>query len=129
MKQSGETIKPRTIAPIGPAKPHAGVIATKPAIAPDAAPSIDGLPFENHSTNIHEAAAAHVASKVFANTKVANPLASRFEPTLKPNQPTHNNDAPIIVIVTLCGGIASLPKPIRLPNTNAPTKPAIPALI
>ena len=33
-----------TIAPIRPTKPQAGVIATRPATAPDAAPSIEALP-------------------------------------------------------------------------------------
>ena len=87
--------------PIGPTKPHAGVIATRPATAPEAAPSIDGLPLNNHSTNIHDEAAAQVANIVLANTRPAAPLASKLEPTLKPNQPTHNKAAPTIVKVTL----------------------------
>ena len=39
----------------------------------------------------------------------AMPLASSAEPALKPNQPTHSSAAPIMVIVRLCGVIASLP--------------------
>ena len=54
-----------------------------------------------HSAPTHAKVAAAVANKVFTNTNVAKPLASKFEPTLKPNQPTHNKAAPIIVIVTL----------------------------
>ena len=42
-KQTGETTRPSTIAVIGAAKPEAGVIATRPATAPVAAPSSDGL--------------------------------------------------------------------------------------
>ena len=38
-----------TIAPIGPTKPQAGVIATRPATAPEAAPSIEALPLAIHS--------------------------------------------------------------------------------
>ena len=34
-------------------------------------------------------------------------FASRFEPALKPNQPTQSSQAPIVVITRLCGGIAS----------------------
>ena len=37
------------------------------------------------------------------------PLASRFEPALKPNQPTHSRAAPIMVMVSECGAIRSLP--------------------
>ena len=36
------------------------------------------------------------------------PLASRLEPALKPNQPTHSSEAPIIVMVSECGGIGSV---------------------
>src|SRR4051812_20549147 len=108
-RHSGETSRPSTMAPMGPAKPHAGVMATKPATAPEAAPSIEGLPLNIHSANIQEVAAAQVASKVLANTRVAKPLASRLEPTLKPNQPTHSKAAPTMVMVMLCGVRASLP--------------------
>ena len=59
----------------------------------------------------------------------AKPFASSAEPALNPNQPNHSIDAPIIVIVRLCGGMLSLPKPTRLPSTIAPTKPATPALM
>ena len=45
----------------------------------------------------------------------AVPFASSAEPALKPNQPVHSSAAPIIVKVKLCGGMASLPKPMRLP--------------
>ena len=39
----------------------------------------------------------------------AMPFASSAEPALKPNQPVHSSEAPIMVSVRLCGGIASLP--------------------
>ena len=42
-------------------------------------------------------------------TCAAKPFASRFEPTLKPNQPTHSSAAPIMISGTLCGGIAVVP--------------------
>jgi hypothetical protein len=47
---------------------------------------------------------------------------------LKPNQPTHSSDAPITVIVKLCGGIAVVGNPVRLPITRAATRAAMPAL-
>src|SRR6185369_903988 len=102
-RQTAPTIRPKAIAPIGPTQPQAGVIATSPATAPDAAPSIEGLPLNIHSRNIQDNAAAAVATKVLAKTMPVVPLASRLEPALKPNQPTHSSDAPIIVIVRLCG--------------------------
>jgi len=54
----------------------------------------------------------------------AEAFASRAEPALNPNQPTHSSEAPIMVMVRLCGCIASLPKPMRLPSMKAPTRPA-----
>src|SRR3954451_11376135 len=97
---------PSTIEPMGPAKPEAGVTATRPATAPVAIPSSDGLPLANHSVNSQESAAAAVATIVLTNASAVPPLASRFEPALKPNQPTHSSEAPIIVMVRECGGIA-----------------------
>src|SRR5688572_21355353 len=110
-RQTTPTIRPSTIAPIGPAKPAAGVTATRPATAPVSAPSSEGLPFTIHSANIHDNAAAAVATKVLIMASAAVPVASRLEPALKPNQPTHSRQAPIIVMVSECGGISSLPKP------------------
>jgi hypothetical protein len=46
---------------------------------------------------------------VLMKASVVPPLASRLEPALKPNQPTHSSEAPIMVIGRLCGGIASRP--------------------
>ena len=92
-----------------PTLPAAGVIATSPATAPEAAPSIEGLPLNIHSANIHDSTAQAVARKVFMNASAAEPFASSAEPALKPNQPNHSIAAPIMVIVRLCGDIASLP--------------------
>src|SRR4029078_4160846 len=97
---------------------------TRPATAPDAAPSIDGLPLMIHSPNVHARTAQAVARKVLMNASAAELPASSAEPALKPNHPTHSSDAPIIVIGTLCGVIASRPQPMRRPITYAPTTPA-----
>ena len=59
----------------------------------------------------------------------AKPFASSAEPALKPNQPNHSSEAPIMVIVRLCGAMDSLPRPMRLPSMKAPIKPATPALM
>src|SRR5690242_9785138 len=120
---------PMMKAPGMPTLPAAGVIATRPATAPDAAPSIDGLPLNIHSPKVHASTAHAVARNVFMNASAAVPLASSADPALKPNQPNHSSDAPIMVNGTLPGAIASRPKPMRLPITYAPTKPATPELM
>jgi len=97
------------IEPIGPALPQAGVIATRPATAPDAIPSRLGLPLAIHSMNIQPRAAAAVASVVFIIARPAPPLAATALPALKPYQPTQRSDAPISVNDRLCGGIATVP--------------------
>src|SRR3954468_14664511 len=107
-KQIGETIRPRITEPIVPAKPEAGVTATRPATTPEAAPSSDGLPRTICSVSSQLMPAAAVAIIVFMKATEATDDASRFEPALKPNQPTHSSDAPIMVMVSECGGIGSL---------------------
>ena len=72
-------------------------------MAPDAAPSMVGVPRKIHSAKDQARAAAAVARIVLANTWAARPLASRLEPTLKPNQPTHSSEVPIITIGRLWG--------------------------
>ena len=62
-----------------------------------------------HSTKSQERPAAAVATKVLIIASAVVPLASRFEPALKPNQPTHSSAAPIIVMVSECGAIRSRP--------------------
>src|SRR5271156_5343115 len=92
---------PITSAPPGSTKPDAGVMATRPATAPDAAPSTDGLPLAIHSANIQPKAAAAVAICVTVIAMPARPFAAVADPALKPNQPTHSNDAPITAYATL----------------------------
>ena len=94
---------------MGPTQPQAGVMATRPATAPEAAPSIVGVPRTAHSISVHTKVATAVASTVFRNTWPAKPFDSRFEPTLKPNQPTHSSEAPIMTSGRLCGGMAAVP--------------------
>src|ERR1700719_2716788 len=106
-KQTEPATKPSTIDPIGPAKPDAGVTATRPATAPETMPSSEGVPFNIHSVNIQPSVAAAVATMVFTKASEAIPVASRFEPALKPNQPTQRSEAPIIDITTECGGSIS----------------------
>src|SRR3954471_7498608 len=64
-RQAKPATKPITRAPSRPTLPHAGVIATKPATAPDAAPSIDALPLLIIASPSDQAStAAAVAEKV-----------------------------------------------------------------
>ena len=77
---------PMIIAPMIPTEPQAGVIATKPEIIPEAAPSIEGFPFTKDSPKVHANIAAQVANNVLAKGSVAPEVASRFETALNPNQ-------------------------------------------
>ena len=53
-----------SMAPTGPAKPAAGVTATRPATAPDRSPRSEGWPLRSHSAKSQAAPAAAVATKV-----------------------------------------------------------------
>src|SRR5262245_56837370 len=113
------------IAPAGPTKPEAGVMATRPATAPEQMPMTVGFPRMAHSTSIQLKAATAVA---IVGTVISMPAcmpAVTAEPALKPNQPTHNKEAPIKVSTMLCGG----PTPLRLPRQIAHIRPATPALM
>src|ERR1700712_4616754 len=94
-KQPTPAATPMMIDPPGSTNPDAGVIAARPATAPDTAPNTEGLPLAIHSANIQPRAAAAVAICVTAIAIPARPLAPTAEPALKPNQPTHSSDAPI----------------------------------
>src|SRR5690348_2103484 len=89
-KQMPPPIRPMIIADIGPTKPAAGVMTTRPATAPEIAPSTVGLPLFSHSANIHPSVAAAAARCVVTNALEARPPALSAEPALKPNQPTHS---------------------------------------
>src|SRR5215468_3662008 len=111
--------------PTGPTKPDAGVMATRPATAPVQMPTTVGFPRIIHSTSIQVNAAAEVAMCVTVIAMPACIPAVTAEPALKPNQPTHNREAPMKVSTMLCGGPASL----RLPRQIAHIRLATPALI
>src|SRR5512135_1365904 len=57
-KQTTPANAPITRPPPTPTQPQAGVIATRPATAPDSPPSIEGLPFNSHSAAVQVIAAA-----------------------------------------------------------------------
>jgi len=101
---------------VGITKPDAGVMATKPATAPEAMPSTLGFPLTVHSMNIQARAAAALAICVTAIAIPARPSAATAEPALKPNQPTHRSEE-------------SLLNPTRLPRASAQASAAIPELM
>src|SRR5689334_8977195 len=105
---------PMISAPRGSTKPEAGVMATKPATAPEIIPSTDGFLATIHSTNIQLKDAAAVAICVAAAAMPALGLAATAEPALNPNQPTHRSEAPMTLSDRLCGAIFSVPYPTRL---------------
>src|SRR3954469_18884325 len=118
-----------TTAARGVTKPDAGVIATRPATAPEAAPSIVGFPVLIHSAIIQPSAANDAAVCVAMNALDAKPFAPSADPALKPNQPTHSIAAPITANGRLCGAIDALPKSTRLPMIRTATRAETPALI
>ena len=91
---------------MGPTKPAAGVMATRPATAPEAIPKVVGLPLMIHSMVIQLKAAAAVAICVTTKAMAAPSLADSALPALNPNQPNHSSPAPNRVSVRLCGIIA-----------------------
>src|SRR5215510_12456216 len=121
--------KPITTAAKGVTKPAAGVIATSPATAPEAAPNIVGLPFRNHAASIQPSAAKDAAVCVAMNALDARPLAASADPALNPNQPTHSIAAPITANGKLWGAMDVFPKPTRLPMMSTATSADMPALM
>src|SRR5438132_7437202 len=93
--------------------PDAGVIATRPATAPAAAPSTLGAPLCSHETVIHVSAAIAAAVLVTTNAFAARPPAVIALPALNPNQPDQRSDAAGTVIVATCGSSRARPEPRR----------------
>src|SRR6188472_3598778 len=88
------------MAPMGPTKPAAGVMATRPTTMAVAQPTAVGLPERMASRNVHTTSVAAGASIVVTNASPAIGVAANALPALKPN---HNNPAPSSVNGTLCG--------------------------
>src|SRR4051794_32586663 len=103
-------------APVVFTKPHAGVMTTNPATAPEQKPSTLGLPLMLHSMTGQTKLATAVAMVVVVNALAATPSAATALPALKPYQPTQSMPVPTMHKVMLWGGIGSLPKPDRFPR-------------
>ena len=116
-----------TSAAHGRTYPDAGVIATRPATAPEAAPTVVGRPCRTHSGIIHPNTAAAVASCVAVKALAASGPAVSALPALNPNQPNHSIDAPSTTNGTLCG-TAGCGQPCLRPTTSAAASAATPAL-
>src|SRR6476659_9435517 len=98
-------------------------MATRPATAPDAAPTVDGLPVCAHDITAQVTAAIPVATCVATKALVAFVAAAAADPALKPNHPTHSNAAPNTTSDMLCGSIGTFPYPILRPSIRAITNP------
>src|SRR2546423_6771760 len=107
---------PMATAPLGVTKPHAGVMTTKPATAPEQKPSTLGLPRKIHSAIGQTNDATAVASVVVVKALAAITSAPTALPALNPYQPTHSIPVPTMQSTMLCGAMFSFPKPRRLPT-------------
>src|ERR1700716_2928877 len=101
--QTTPAIAPRMIAPTGVTAPQAGVIATSPVIAPDAAPTPVTWPSLIFSTATKASVAAQVATNVVTMTIAAEFPAASAEPPLKAYQPAHSRPPPSSGSGTVCG--------------------------
>src|SRR2546421_12804636 len=104
---------PMMSAAIGVTKPAAGVTATRPATAPEAPPSIVGLPLRIHSAAIQPSVAAAAAVLVLTKAGEAGSLEDTALAAVNPNHPTHNNEAPITEKGAVCRGTAEVGEPPR----------------
>src|SRR5918995_1043345 len=110
----------------GVTNPAAGVMATRPATAPTAAPRTDGVPRWSHLIVTQVMAAMAAAVLVVTKAVAAMPLAPSADPALKPNHPNHRSAAPRTVIGTSCGSVAGSISPVRATMNSAATSAAIP---
>src|SRR6478735_10416936 len=119
---------PTAIAPIGVTAPQAGVMATRPVMAPEAAPTPVTWPSLNFSTASQARVAAQVATNVVTMTMAAELPAASAEPPLNAYQPAQSRPAPSSVSGTLCG-LRNLPNPSDFPSTIATASAAAPELM
>src|ERR1700742_5047058 len=96
-------------APVTFTNPHAGVMTTNPATAPEQKPSTLGLPRSAYSAMGQTNEATAVATVVVVKAFAAITSAATALPALKPYHPTQSMPVPIIQSTMLCGAIGSLP--------------------
>src|SRR5579884_143055 len=115
---------PMAIASVGVTYPAAGVIATRPQIAPATAPLMLGAPRWFHASVIHASPPIAAATLVLMNAIAAVPSAAPAQPALNPNPPTQQSAAPSSTIAMSCGLSATARN--RGPSTHAHTRAATP---
>src|SRR5664279_3075254 len=120
--QTAPAIRPSRIEVSGVRNAHAGVMATRPATAPEAAPTLVGLPSLIFSTTIQAPSAAAVATWVFMNAMPARLFAASADPALKPNQPNHSRPAPSLMCTAVPPAKSSAPQLASQP----PPLPSVP---
>src|SRR4026207_1792266 len=98
---------------LGVINPHAGVMTTNPATAPEQNPSTLGLPLKIHSIIGQTNAATAVAIVVVGKALAARPSAATALPALNPYHPTQSMPVPTMQRTMLWGGMGSRPKPRR----------------
>src|SRR3954452_814485 len=87
---SAPAMAPTRMAPTGLTEEHDGVMATRPATTPDAAPSEVACPSRSRSVASQVRQAAAVATIVLTNTVEAALFAVTADPALNPNHPNHS---------------------------------------
>src|SRR6476620_2517217 len=127
--QNAPPMAPIASAPRALTEEQDGVIATKPATTPEAAPSEVACPSRMRSTSSQASMAVPVATVVVTNVVAAIPPELSADPALNPYQPNHSRPAPSITNGRLCGRIGVPGQPLRLPRKMANAKPAAPELM
>src|SRR5207244_10823564 len=107
---------PSRTAPVGSTNPHAGVITTKPATAPEQNPSTLAFPRNPYSNIAQVKDATAVASVVVMNAFAAMASAPSALPALKPYQPTQSIPAPTMQTTMLLRAMMSSRKRTRGPS-------------
>ncbi len=102
-------------------------MATRPATAPDAAPSVVALPSRIFSTNSQPSMAAAVAVLVLTKANPERVSAASSDPALNPNQPNQSSPVPSSTKGRLCGRKLVPGQPLRRPRTRATAMAAAPA--
>lgn len=120
---------PTTVAPSVLTVPQDGVMATRPATTPEAAPNVVGRPSRICSTDSQPSMPRQPATRVLRKMAAAVPLAANADPALNPNQPNHSSPTPTNSSGRLCGRMASFLKPIRGPSTSARASAELPETI
>src|SRR5688572_25709706 len=115
--------------PIGETLPQDGVMATRPAMAPEAAPKLVPLRSRMNSTASHPRMPAVPDPVVLINAKPAVSLAASAEPALNPYQPNQRSPAPRSTAGRLWGRNGSRFHPMRRPTMMASARPDAPDVI